>query len=107
LAKGISGDSRLVLAGEDLSSDGPMALLIDDIHWSDDPSLRFLAYLADRAEMPVVLIVARRPGEAAGEPQTLRTLSSAPNAVILDGNPMLLTELLDDELRADRRPPDS
>ncbi len=40
----------------------PLLMAVDDAHWADDPSLRFLTYLARRAhELPVVLMVAVRP----------------------------------------------
>jgi DNA-binding CsgD family transcriptional regulator len=41
-----------------------LLLVVDDAHWSDGPSLRFLIYLAQRlAEQPIVLVAAARPGE--------------------------------------------
>ncbi|GGM26281.1 AAA family ATPase [Dactylosporangium sucinum] len=46
----------------DVASRGPLLLLADDLHWSDLPSLRFLAYLAARLDgLPVVLVAATRP----------------------------------------------
>jgi predicted ATPase len=52
----------------DLAHDQPMALLVDDAHWADGASLRFLAYLAGRlGHTPVMLVVAARPlGEPGG-----------------------------------------
>ena len=42
----------------------PLALLVDDAHWADEHSLRFLAYLEARIEeLPACLIVAVRTGE--------------------------------------------
>jgi len=39
-------------------------LIVDDLHWSDRPSLRFLAYLARRLEGQLVLLAATlRTGE--------------------------------------------
>jgi predicted ATPase len=44
----------------------PRVLVVDDAHWSDPASLRFLAYLTHRiGSLPLMLIVAARP---AGEP---------------------------------------
>jgi DNA-binding CsgD family transcriptional regulator len=41
-----------------------LVMLVDDAQWADGPSLRFLAYLAERlADMPIALIVSMRPGE--------------------------------------------
>jgi ATP/maltotriose-dependent transcriptional regulator MalT len=45
-----------------LAETGPLLVVVDDLHWSDESSLRFLAYLARRvADLPIVLLVATRP----------------------------------------------
>ena len=46
----------------------PLALLVDDAHWADAASLRYLAYLANRlSRTPVLLVLAARPpGEPGG-----------------------------------------
>jgi hypothetical protein len=52
-----------------LCSTVPTLLVVDDAHWSDLPSLRFLAYLARRLDgLKLALLVAARPrtGRAAG-----------------------------------------
>jgi DNA-binding CsgD family transcriptional regulator len=42
----------------------PALLAVDDAHWADKPSLRWLAYLAARLEgLPVLLVTTIRPGE--------------------------------------------
>ena len=47
---------------------GPLLLAVDDAHWSDGPSLRWLTYLQQRLdELPIALVAAARPGE--GGPQ--------------------------------------
>jgi DNA-binding CsgD family transcriptional regulator len=46
---------------------GPLALLVDDGHWLDAASARFLVYLGRRIEsLPAVLVVAVRRGEMSG-----------------------------------------
>jgi DNA-binding CsgD family transcriptional regulator len=46
---------------------GPVALLVDDAHWLDQASARFLLYLARRIEsLPAALVVTQRPGEVSG-----------------------------------------
>ncbi|MFC5138109.1 ATP-binding protein [Actinomycetospora rhizophila] len=46
----------------DRAAQGPLLLIVDDVHWCDVPSMRFLAYLARRLEgLPVALLVAGRP----------------------------------------------
>jgi len=47
-----------------LAADQPIALVVDDAHWADLPSLRWLCHLAARAvRIPVLLIVAFRPAD--------------------------------------------
>ena len=42
---------------------GPLVLAVDDAHWADEPSLRFLLHLAHRlAGLPVTLALAVRTG---------------------------------------------
>jgi len=46
----------------DLSSTRPLLITVDDAQWADQPSLRFLNYLARRvADLPIALVVATRP----------------------------------------------
>ncbi|PAZ11214.1 hypothetical protein CLM62_36295 [Streptomyces sp. SA15] len=48
--------------------DWPLVLLIDDAHWADQETLRWLAAFAERLdELSVLVVVARRPGEVSGE----------------------------------------
>jgi DNA-binding CsgD family transcriptional regulator len=42
----------------------PLLVVVDDAHWADDPSLRWLIYLSGRVlESPIGVLVAARPGE--------------------------------------------
>ncbi|WP_217142358.1 AAA family ATPase [Streptomyces sp. AC627_RSS907] len=46
----------------------PLVLLLDDVHWADQETLRWLAALADRLdETSVLVVVARRPGDVTGD----------------------------------------
>ncbi|MFR0356012.1 ATP-binding protein [Streptomyces sediminimaris] len=48
--------------------DWPLVLLIDDAHWADLETLRWLAAFAERLDdLSVLVVVARRPGEVSGE----------------------------------------
>ncbi|MFJ6836356.1 ATP-binding protein [Streptomyces sp. NPDC091209] len=48
--------------------DWPLVLLIDDAHWADQETLRWLAAFAERLDdLSVLLVVARRPGGVTGE----------------------------------------
>src|SRR3954447_25865842 len=47
-----------------LTADRPLLLSIDDLHWVDSPSLRFVAYLTRRLEgLPVAIATTLRTGE--------------------------------------------
>ena len=49
-----------------LAQESPLALVVDDLHWVDRPSVGALTYLAHRLDdVPVVLLVALRPDEPA------------------------------------------
>ena len=66
-----------------LAEAGPLLVAIDDAQWADEPSLRFLIYLAGRvSEHPIALIVAARAGEA-GEGELLTQLAGAPRVLTL------------------------
>ena len=50
-----------------LAADGPLAVLVDDLHWCDRPSLRFIAFLLNRLEgHPVLVVGSTRPVPPAG-----------------------------------------
>ncbi|GGR49277.1 hypothetical protein GCM10015536_63640 [Streptomyces griseomycini] len=47
--------------------DWPLVLLIDDAHWADQETLHWLAGFVERlADLSVLVVVARRPGEISG-----------------------------------------
>ena len=129
--------NNLLDVGEDQEAT-PLVMLVDDAQWADRPSLRFLAYLADRiSELPVLLVVTLRSGELTADRQALAALRRAsagqtlrpgsltadgvaaivatlfPDAepefcracaTVTNGNPFLLTELLE-QLRSDGADP--
>jgi DNA-binding CsgD family transcriptional regulator len=58
-----------------VSEAGPLLLAVDDAHWADAASLRFLAFLATRVEeLPVLLLVAARPAPPEAEALTALSL---------------------------------
>ena len=64
-----------------LADEGPVILAVDDAQWLDEPSLRFLRYLAVRIdELPVALLVAWRSGEPAHAQEHLSVLASEPSS---------------------------
>jgi DNA-binding CsgD family transcriptional regulator len=53
-----------------LAEQDPLLLILDDAHWADPPSLRYLSFLARRLEgMPVALVVAMRPADPGAPPE--------------------------------------
>ena len=59
-----------------LAARRPLVLAVDDAHWADAPSLRWLAHLAARVEhLPVALLLAVRDGP--DEPELLGELRAA------------------------------
>ena len=48
-----------------IARDAPLAIVVDDAHWADEPSLGFLRHLVTRlGGLPVLLLIASRPGAA-------------------------------------------
>lgn len=67
----------LVLAG--VGEAGPLVVVVDDLHWCDPPSLRFLVYLAARlADLPVALVAAMRTPAAGSDRELVDRLAFAP-----------------------------
>ena len=72
-----------------LASQRPLVLVVDDLHWCDAPSLRFLAYLVRRMEtLPVLVAVGLRTGEPGVDELLLGELTSEPLAVRLRPAPL-------------------
>ena len=70
--------------GANLAAEQPLLLVVDDAHWADAPSLRFLDALARRVEdLPVLLAIAARPAEPGAEQALLDGLATAPATRLL------------------------
>lgn len=68
-----------------ISSTGPIAIVVDDCHWADPPSLRFLAYVSARCdELGVLVIVTVRDGEPSTAKEMLVALRAHPRAVLIE-----------------------
>ena len=67
----------------------PLLLAIDDLHWCDPASLRWLAYLLPRMEgLDVALVVALQPTEPGEDPALLAQILSDPLAIVLRPAPL-------------------
>ena len=86
-----------------LADERPVALCVDDLHWSDTESLRFLNYLAPRLDgLPVAVFASARRGESPSA--DLARLATGPETTLLrpgplsveatGGNPFFLEALL-------------
>ena len=68
----------------------PLLIAVDDAHWADEPSLRWLAYLAPRLEgLPLALLVTLRPSEPVVTPPPLLKLRAEAATVL---QPTLLSQ---------------
>jgi DNA-binding CsgD family transcriptional regulator len=68
----------------------PTLLAIDDLHWADSPSLRWLAYLTRRLEgVPLLVAAGTRPPEGEGrDPTLVAELIADPEAVPIRPEPL-------------------
>jgi len=67
-----------------LASERPLVLVVDDAHWADAPSLRFLQYLARRLDgLPVLVAIGARPDELSAERELLAGLATQPDALVV------------------------
>jgi len=72
-----------------LAERDPLLLVVDDAHWADAPSLRFLAYLARRLSgLALLLVVAMRPHEPGGQADLVSALSDDPTGEMLTPAPL-------------------
>jgi class 3 adenylate cyclase/DNA-binding CsgD family transcriptional regulator len=62
----------------------PTLLAVDDLHWSDLPSLRWLLYVARRLEgLPLLVVAGLRPPEQSRERELLTELVADPAALVI------------------------
>jgi len=69
-----------------LAEEGPLLLAVDDAHWADAASLRFLTYLANRlAGLPVLIVAATRPRAGGSTAAALDELAAGAAALLTLG----------------------
>jgi DNA-binding CsgD family transcriptional regulator len=83
-----------------LAARDPVLIVVDDAHWADEPSLRWLAHLAARIDgLPAALLVAARDGP--DQPAIVDDLRASPGCIPLRPGPLgsaATEELLRDRL---------
>lgn len=66
----------------EIAADSGLLLWVDDVQWSDDASLRFLAYIAHRvSDLRVAVVLAERTGELTA--QATATIEREPSTRVL------------------------
>jgi DNA-binding CsgD family transcriptional regulator/tetratricopeptide (TPR) repeat protein len=67
----------------------PLALLVDDAQWADAPSLRFLAYLAQRLDgLPATVIASVRTGDRGPNAALVGALNDCPRTQVAFPSPL-------------------
>jgi len=82
-----------------LAAVGPLCLVVDDAHWADGASLRYLAFLLTRLEeLDIALVVAARPREAGIDAELLAAVTTDSSADVIRLAPLTraaVTQLLE------------
>ncbi|HXD57791.1 MAG TPA: AAA family ATPase [Thermoleophilaceae bacterium] len=72
-----------------VADESPLLLVVDDVHWCDPPSLRYLAYVARRlAGSGILLALSLRSGEPGTDPVLVAELASSPEALRVAPRPL-------------------
>ena len=70
-----------------LATQRPQLLVVDDLHWADSASVRFLEFLANRLDaIPALVLAAQRPAATSGE----GPLRASPLATSIELSPLSL-----------------
>src|SRR5215212_1083785 len=90
-----------------LAAQSPVCLVVDDVHWADAASLRYLAFLLTRLEeLDAALIVATRPLETGADAELLAAVTTDASAEVIRLPPLTraaVAQLLESRLGG---PPD-
>ena len=74
-----------------VAAEKPLLIVVDDLQWSDRPSLRFLAYLAHRLEgSPIAILVGLRSTDPGTDPGLVSDIASGPGALVVRPGPLSL-----------------
>ncbi|HEU4971240.1 MAG TPA: AAA family ATPase, partial [Gaiellaceae bacterium] len=73
----------------ELAEQQPLVLAIDDAHWLDLPSVRFLSFIQPRvAEMPLLVVLATRPLHDEPDEDGLARILADPDATLVRPQPL-------------------
>ncbi len=91
-----------------LAEERPLVLSVDDAHWSDSSTMRFLVYLAQRIEeLPITAVLAVTAGHPPERDPLLDDLRAHPATTVLRPQPLSLdavTSILRDSVLPDAEP---
>jgi DNA-binding CsgD family transcriptional regulator len=93
LAAGVASYPRLhglYWLTANLAGRRPLVILVDDAHWADAPSLRWIGYLIARIDdLPALLVLAAREADPdVPSAALLEAISSAPSAKVVHPEPL-------------------
>ena len=72
-----------------LSAQSPVLVIVDDLHWADGASLRYVAFLLTRlSELRVAVLLVARTGAAGTDEKLLATVTSDPGADVIRLTPL-------------------
>ena len=72
-----------------LADQGPILIAVDDAQWADEASMQWLAFLANRLDdVPVLVLVTRRPAEVNIQTPTLDSLARDRNTTVIELKPL-------------------
>jgi DNA-binding CsgD family transcriptional regulator len=67
----------------------PTMVVVDDVHWADESSLRLLFHLTLRLEpLPIALVLATRPPDDSAAAMVLKSLLASPTASVVSPQPL-------------------
>ncbi|MFF3248929.1 AAA family ATPase [Streptomyces sp. NPDC002870] len=72
-----------------LAARGPLVIVVDDAHWCDAPSLRWISYITRRIEgLPVLLVLTERTGEDHPTGAQLTEIATQPDCRVIPLSPL-------------------
>jgi DNA-binding CsgD family transcriptional regulator len=72
-----------------LSARQPLAIVVDDAHWADDQSLRWVHYVSSRLEgQPMCIVAAARSTRPEAPVPLIEAIKAGPGAQVVEPNPL-------------------